>query len=578
MAIPWAASIELLSPQSNFTRDMFNTKAEMKAFAEYKLPDIFITTCKEDGNVYVYNKNNTVDSETGKWRPIDASGSKNYEDLTNKPSIDGHDLHSGCSADELGLYDKLSVDGLLENKVDKVDGKELTDNNFTNQLKEKLDGIEAGAKVNVQADWNEEIETSDAFIKNKPELFSGDYNDLANKPINLSQFNNDSDFVTSLVDNLKNYYLKTETYTQTEIDSKIGAIATLSMLIVDALPDEGSTKIIYLVKKTGTSGYLQYIYTLGEWAVIGDTDVDLSEYAKKDELATVATSGNYNDLTSKPVIPEKTSDLTNDSNFVVIDDVNKSADSTYSSNKIESLVASLTGTSLEREITSSVDVGGIKENDTFPIGTTLTDIVSKLLEKYNPPLISIAISPATTIYEKGNKVSSITITASITKKSEAIEKVEFLVDGIVVDTVTDGVSAGGSFSYTYDTEFGTNKTFRVRTNDVDTKTSKYADRTVSFILPYYHGVVDADTVSELTGLTKDLSVKGTKSYSYTADNQYCVIMYDSSYADLTSIKDQNNFENISNFTKKTVTIGDYSYKYYITSGRKTLSGFKFTFA
>lgn len=34
-------------------------------------------------------------------------------------------------------------------------------------------------------------------------------------------------------------------------------------------------------------------------------------------LAAVATSGSYNDLTNKPSIPNKTSDLTNDSNFVV---------------------------------------------------------------------------------------------------------------------------------------------------------------------------------------------------------------------------------------------------------------------
>ena len=578
MAVPFAAQIELLSKQSNFTRDLFATKAEMKAFPEYNVPDVFITTCKEDGNIYVFNRNNTIDPITGKWRVINASGSNSYNNLTDKPSIDGHELHNGCSADELGLYDKLSVDGLLENKVDKVEGKDLSDNNFTTVLKEKLDGIEEGAKVNVQADWNETDDTTDSFIKNKPELFSGDYNDLANKPINLSEFNNDSKFVTDLVDNLKNYYLKTETYTQSEIDSKIGAIATLSMLIVDELPEEGSTKIIYLLPKTGTSGYLQYIYTLGDWAVIGDTDVDLAEYVKREELADVAKTGSYKDLTDKPQIPEKTSDLINDSNFVVIDDINKSADTVYSSQKVESLLAGLTGTSLERDITSSVDVGGIKEGETFSVGTTLTEIVSKLLEKYVAPVITISISPSTTLYEKGTKVSTITITASVTKKSEPIEKVEFLVDGSVVETITDEVAAGGSFSFTYDTEFGANTTFRVRTNDVDTQTSKYADKTVSFVLPYYYGVVDADTLADLTGLTKDLSSKGSKTYSYTADNQYCVIVYDASYADLTSIKDQNNFENLNNFTKKTVTIDGNNYKYYVTTGKKTISNFKFTFA
>lgn len=45
-----------------------------------------------------------------------------------------------------------------------------TDNNFTTALKDKLDGIEAGAEVNVQADWNEADSTDDAFIKNKPTI------------------------------------------------------------------------------------------------------------------------------------------------------------------------------------------------------------------------------------------------------------------------------------------------------------------------------------------------------------------------------------------------------------------------
>lgn len=49
---------------------------------------------------------------------------------------------------------------------------------------------------------------------------------------------------------------------------------------------------------------------------------DLSVYAKKAELATVATSGSYNDLNDKPTIPTKTSELTNDSNFATTSQVN----------------------------------------------------------------------------------------------------------------------------------------------------------------------------------------------------------------------------------------------------------------
>lgn len=41
--------------------------------------------------------------------------------------------------------------------------------------KTKLDGIAAGAEVNVQADWNESNDSSDAFIKNKPTKMASPY-------------------------------------------------------------------------------------------------------------------------------------------------------------------------------------------------------------------------------------------------------------------------------------------------------------------------------------------------------------------------------------------------------------------
>lgn len=47
------------------------------------------------------------------------------------------------------------------------------------------------------------------------------------------------------------------------------------------------------------------------------TSGSYSDLSNKPNLATVATSGSYNDLLNKPSIPTKTSDLTNDSNFVV---------------------------------------------------------------------------------------------------------------------------------------------------------------------------------------------------------------------------------------------------------------------
>lgn len=54
--------------------------------------------------------------------------------------------------------------------VEKETGKGLSTNDYTTTEKNKLAGIEAGAEVNVQADWNQTTTTADDYIKNKPSI------------------------------------------------------------------------------------------------------------------------------------------------------------------------------------------------------------------------------------------------------------------------------------------------------------------------------------------------------------------------------------------------------------------------
>ena len=64
-------------------------------------------------------------------------------------------------------------------KEDKVAGKGLSKNDFTDALKAKLEGVEAGAEVNVQADWNEADSSKDDYIKNKPQVYTKSEMDTA---------------------------------------------------------------------------------------------------------------------------------------------------------------------------------------------------------------------------------------------------------------------------------------------------------------------------------------------------------------------------------------------------------------
>ena len=60
-------------------------------------------------------------------------------------------------------------------KVDKVAGKDLSTNDYTNADVAKLITIEEGAQVNVQSDWNQSDDTQDDYIKNKPTVYFNDF-------------------------------------------------------------------------------------------------------------------------------------------------------------------------------------------------------------------------------------------------------------------------------------------------------------------------------------------------------------------------------------------------------------------
>lgn len=65
---------------------------------------------------------------------------------------------------------------------------------------------------------------------------------------------------------------------------------------------------------------LATVATTGDYDDLVDKP-DLSIYAESADLATVATTGDYADLSNRPSIPTKTSDLTNDSGFITDADV-----------------------------------------------------------------------------------------------------------------------------------------------------------------------------------------------------------------------------------------------------------------
>ena len=105
-------------------------------------------------------------------------------------------------------------------------------------------------------------------------------------PLNLSELNNDTGFITNAVNNLLNYYLKSDVYNKNEVDNKISAIKTIKFQKVDELPETGESNIIYLVsgKTKAENVYDEYIYLDTGWELIGTTQIDLTNYIQSDAL------------------------------------------------------------------------------------------------------------------------------------------------------------------------------------------------------------------------------------------------------------------------------------------------------
>lgn len=96
-----------------------------------------------------------------------------------------------------------------------------------------------------------------------------------------------TDFITASVDNLVNYYKKSETYTKGEVDGLINAITTINFEVVAELPVSGEANKIYLVPNAeqGEQNVKdEYIWVDGKWEIIGSTKVDLSNYYNKGEV------------------------------------------------------------------------------------------------------------------------------------------------------------------------------------------------------------------------------------------------------------------------------------------------------
>lgn len=151
--------------------------------------------------------------------------------------------------------------------VQQATGKGLTENDFTNALKTKLDEIEATAEINT-------IE----LIKRNGSNLSID----ANKAVDIAVPTKYSD-----LSNDKTYQ------TKAEILSLIADKGKMKKEIVTTLPAVATAddNTFYLVRNTQDTGYVEWMVINGAWEILGDTaSVDFTGYVKETDLVKITNT------------------------------------------------------------------------------------------------------------------------------------------------------------------------------------------------------------------------------------------------------------------------------------------------
>lgn len=236
--------------------------------------------------------------------------------------------------------------------------------------------------------------------------------------------------------------------------------------------------------------------------------------------------------------------------------------------------------------------GGIAAGETFN-NVPITEMIDKILYPWVAPVVSARVAaPANGgTFEKGNTQNVTSITVTVTKKSSDITKAEIFDGSNSLGSKTgadlDTLNSTGSATFTFpvDVDVTANKSFQAKVTDAAEKVTTANTGSLSFVYPYYQGVVSADAAVNETvvkGLTKIIQAKGTKAVTYTASNQKMVFAVPKANGVIKTITDPNGFNVTDTFAQSEVSItgldGTAQDYYVYVSNATTVSAFKMTFA
>ena len=242
---------------------------------------------------------------------------------------------------------------------------------------------------------------------------------------------------------------------------------------------------------------------------------------------------------------------------------------------------------LSNTLTATTTIGSVTSGKTYAKGTSLETIIRDILTTYQKAGLAVTLNPSNELYDiVSDTLSSITISASATKGTNAITSVSFYVDGIEMSEKSNGVENGGTFSYTHNFATPKNNTFTVKVEVSDGKQVTSQTKTVTFVPRSYYGTVDksitAPTTDDIKGLANTV-LKNTQRFTWNnidCQDAKLLYAYPKQFAALTSIVDGMDFPYLDSYTETTVEVDGYEYRCYLLNIEMTCDaseGFKQVF-
>lgn len=213
------------------------------------------------------------------------------------------------------------------------------------------------------------------------------------------------------------------------------------------------------------------------------------------------------------------------------------------------------------------NVGNVKIGEAFN-NETIQQVLDRIFApSYTKPAISIGLS-CKSLYDKDvDTLTSVTISANVTKTFEKIAYVKFYVGSTLVETLTTGVEDGGVFKYTYTpaTPINSTTSFKVEACDVTTKTVVTSTAYTTFVQKSYWGVVpsilDATDPDVFTVLTNGLKTSVSMTQKFTTEFGRFVFAYPTAIGTVKSIKDNvNNFNYTDSCSRASATVNGGTYE------------------